>query len=107
PLASFLLIYTGPKLKKCFPNMLEIKNVNFSYGDKQVLDQVSINFTPAEIHGILGANGAGKTTLFHIIYGLLSPSSGTVLYRNESINASQIAYLETENTFYPYMKGQE
>lgn len=87
--------------------MIKIKSVEFSYGNKQVLDQISVNFTSGEVHGILGVNGAGKTTLFRIIYGSLTPTNGTIRYQNKIVNTSQIGYLETENTFYPYMKGQE
>jgi|AntRauTorcE11897_2_1112592.scaffolds.fasta_scaffold01651_6 ABC-2 type transport system ATP-binding protein len=87
--------------------MLEIKNINFSYGKKQVLDDVSISFPSGKVHGILGANGAGKTTLFQIIYGLLTPSSGKIIFPNKDFNTSQIGSLETEMHFYPYMKGEE
>lgn len=87
--------------------MLEIKGISFSYGDRKVLDDVSISLSAGEIHGILGANGAGKTTLFQVIYGLLTPSSGEVIFPDRNYIASQIGYLETENNFYPYMRGAE
>jgi ABC-2 type transport system ATP-binding protein len=87
--------------------MLKVKNISFSYDNEQVLDNVSLSFQPGEIHGILGANGAGKTTLFRLIYGLLTPTSGHISFSNKNINSSLIGYLETENNFYPYMKGIE
>lgn len=87
--------------------MLKIKNINFSYGDEQVLFGVSLELKPGHIYGILGANGAGKTTLFQIIYGLLAPSKGEIIFPGKPFDNSQIGYLETEPWFYPYMKGAE
>ena len=87
--------------------MLKINNLDFSYGEKQVLLDFSLELKAGNIHGILGANGAGKTTLFEIIYGMLKPSSGEVIYSNESFDTAQIGYLQTEPRFYPYMKGAE
>lgn len=87
--------------------MLKIKNIDFSYGKEQVLHNASLHIKAGNIHGILGANGAGKTTLFQIIYGLLRPSSGEVIFPDRSIDTSQIGFLETEPRFYPYMKGAE
>ena len=52
-------------------------------------------------------NGAGKTTLFRTIYGFKKKDSGECIFENEAINNKQIGFLETENYFYSYMKGQE
>jgi ABC-2 type transport system ATP-binding protein len=87
--------------------MLKVKNISFSYDNEQVLDNVSLSFQTGEIHGILGANGAGKTTLFRLIDGLLPPANGQIFFSNKKISSSLIGYLETENNFYPYMKGIE
>jgi len=87
--------------------MLKIKNIDFSHGEEQVLRAFSLELKAGNIHGILGANGAGKTTLFQIIYGLLTPSKGEIIFPDKGFNPSQIGYLETEPRFYPYMKGAE
>ena len=50
--------------------MLEIINLNKSYGRKKVLENINLNFTPGKIYGIVGENGAGKTTLFRCVAGL-------------------------------------
>ncbi|MBC1257520.1 ATP-binding cassette domain-containing protein, partial [Trichormus variabilis] len=42
--------------------MLNIHNLNKSYGDRQVLQNLTLNITNSEIYGLLGANGSGKTT---------------------------------------------
>ncbi len=87
--------------------MLKIKNIDLSYEKEQVLRDFSIELKAGNIHGILGANGAGKTTLFQIVYGLLTPSKGEIIFPDKSFDTSQIGYLETEPQFYPYMKGVE
>src|SRR4051812_13601269 len=56
-----------------------------SYGNLKVLDKVNISCRAGEICGLLGANGAGKTTLFKILFGLVTPDTGTV-----RINASSV-----------------
>ncbi len=48
-----------------------------SFGKRKVLDEVSIHCAAGEICGLLGANGAGKTTLFKILFGLITPDSGS------------------------------
>jgi ABC-2 type transport system ATP-binding protein len=53
-------------------------NLSKSYGKRKVLDSVNISCAAGEICGLLGANGAGKTTLFKILFGLVTPDSGTV-----------------------------
>jgi len=50
-------------------NLLEVKNLVKRYGQRLVLDHVSIRISQKEIVGLLGPNGAGKTTAFSVIMG--------------------------------------
>ena len=54
----------------------EIKAVEIqkNYGNKTVLENVTINMKQQEIVGFLGPNGSGKTTLFYIVAGLVKPA---------------------------------
>jgi len=61
--------------------MLEVNNINVSYGNLQVLWDVSLQITEGEIVAVVGANGAGKTTLLETIFGLLEPDSGTIAFK--------------------------
>ena len=56
-----------------------------------------------KIHGLVGLNGAGKTTLLNTLYSFIRPSAGSVSYNDRSLKRQDIAYLEAENYFYPYM----
>jgi ATP-binding cassette subfamily F protein uup len=58
--------------------ILEIRNVNKSYGDKVLLKDFSYTFNRFEKAGLVGRNGSGKSTLLDIITGLTSPDSGIV-----------------------------
>ena len=64
--------------------MLEIKNVNKSYGRTQALKDVSISIPRGEIIGLFGENGAGKTTLMKCILGFL-PHKGDITLDGEKI----------------------
>jgi branched-chain amino acid transport system ATP-binding protein len=56
--------------------MIEVSDLNVSYGRVHALSSVSIKLRPGEIFAVLGANGAGKTTLLRSILGLTAASGG-------------------------------
>jgi ABC-2 type transport system ATP-binding protein len=57
---------------------LTVRNVNFSYGAKKALDQVSFEIQPGHCTMLLGPNGAGKSTLFSLITRLYDTPSGRI-----------------------------
>jgi branched-chain amino acid transport system ATP-binding protein len=67
--------------------MLEVKNLNVSYGVIPILRDVSINIRQGEIVALLGSNGAGKTTLVNTIIGMLKPVSGEIVFEGEHIDS--------------------
>ena len=87
--------------------MLIIKDLHFSYSEKKVLNGLNFEARPSTIHGVLGMNGSGKTTLFKTIYGFNVRESGECLFNNLLVTKKDIAFLETYNFFYSYMKGRE
>lgn len=58
--------------------ILELKNVNKSYGEKVLLKDFTYSFNRFEKAGLIGPNGSGKTTLLNIITGLTGPDKGTI-----------------------------
>ncbi|MEM2883084.1 MAG: ABC transporter ATP-binding protein [Nitrososphaerales archaeon] len=66
--------------------MLEVNALNVSYGEIQVLWDVSLKVEQGEIIALIGSNGAGKTTLLKTIAGLLKPTSGSINYFNERLD---------------------
>lgn len=67
--------------------MLKVKNINVSYGDLQVLWDVSFEVQEGEFVSLLGANGAGKTTTLNTISGLLKPTSGSIEFMGRDISS--------------------
>src|SRR5437868_2644416 len=59
-------------------NVIEVRGLTKSYGDKLLFENLSFDVPPGGIVGIIGPNGAGKTTLFRIITGQEQPDSGEV-----------------------------
>lgn len=66
------------EMKRLGKKILELKNINKSYGDKMLLKDFSYSFQRADKIGIIGKNGVGKSTLLNIIQGLEPPDSGTI-----------------------------
>ncbi len=60
--------------------MIEVKNLNKSFDEKQVLRDINVRFEDGKTNLIIGQSGSGKTVLVKNIVGLLSPDSGQVLY---------------------------
>ena len=69
-------------------NLLTVDGVSFSYGQVQVLFDVSAHVAEGEALALLGTNGAGKSTLLRVITGLGRPSSGRVLLGSEDITGT-------------------
>ncbi len=59
---------------------LVIKKISKTYGNKEVIRDISLYIKRGEIVGLLGPNGAGKTTSFYIIVGLVKPDRGSIYF---------------------------
>ena len=59
--------------------LVELRNISVSFGPIAALQNVSLTLAPGVRHAVVGENGAGKSTLMKVLFGLLAPSSGTVL----------------------------
>jgi ABC-2 type transport system ATP-binding protein len=87
--------------------MLTINQLTVSYGKNVILENLSVDFGQAQVHGLVGLNGSGKTTLLNAICGFRRPASGTVLYHGAPVRRTDVSFLETENYFYPNITGRE
>ncbi len=66
------------------PQFIELKNICYTYSMAPTSVLHDINFTIGEEQvGLIGPNGCGKTTLFHIIVGLIQPTSGQLFFRGK------------------------
>ena len=65
--------------------LLELENVNKSFGGLQATTDMSLSLNEGEIVSIIGPNGAGKSTLFNLITGVYTPDSGSIKFEGRSI----------------------
>jgi len=65
---------------------LEVNNIDVSYGDVQVIFDLSMHIEEGEVVSIIGGNGAGKSTLLRTISGLMKPSSGQIYFKGRSMH---------------------
>ena len=66
--------------KKNIFNKINLKNIKFNYGDKEIFNELNLEIKNKQTIGIVGSSGSGKTTLLNIILGLLKPNRGNISY---------------------------
>ena len=71
-------------------NSIEIKELNFSFGSKQILNKVNLNVPKGSIYGYLGRNGAGKSTTIKLLLGLLNSKDDNIFLNDLSIKQDAI-----------------
>tara|TARA_B100001989_G_C24420825_1_gene403927 strand:- start:51 stop:797 length:747 start_codon:yes stop_codon:yes gene_type:complete len=64
---------------KILDSKLKINKISKTYGNKEIVRDISISINRREVVGLLGPNGAGKTTTFYIVVGLVKPDRGSIL----------------------------
>lgn len=96
------------------PVLVEARHVSQAYHkdsavDLQVLDDVNFSIHAGEIVGLLGRSGSGKSTLLRILAGLLSPTSGEVVWKDHLIDGPQsgIAMVFQSFALFPWMTVEE
>lgn len=88
--------------------IISVNNLSKSYGSNHVLTNVSFDFEPGQIIGLLGPNGSGKTSLIKILTGLIHDYSGEVLIDGEAPGVkskAQVAYLPEATYLADWMRS--
>lgn len=85
---------------------LELKNIRKSFGEKEVLKEISFSAESGRAFGLLGRNGAGKTTTIRILMDVFSGDKGEIQIDGNPIDYTQIriGYLPEERGLYPKKK---
>ena len=91
--------------------MLEVSNIEVSYGDYQVIWGVSLQVQEGEVVSLLGPNGSGKSTVFNTISGLLKPRAGTIEFTGRRIDGQPthdivrlgLAHILERRRVFPYL----
>ncbi len=82
--------------------ILEIKDLSVTFGGLHALKDLNFHVDEGEIVGVIGPNGAGKTTFFNMISGMVTPSSGEILFEGESmigLDPNQVTQRGISRTF--------
>lgn len=74
--------------------MIELKNTSYSIGGNSILENLSWQIEQCQHALLLGVSGSGKTTLLHLLAGLLTPTSGTIMVGGQDIGALQGSALD-------------
>ena len=94
---------------------LETKGLTKCFGNRRVVDDLSLELKSGEVVGLLGPNGAGKTTTFYMIVGLYRPDAGSVYFNGENITECPmylrarkgISYLPQESSVFRKLTVEE
>lgn len=92
-------------------NVLEVRDLTKTYGDKTAVDGISLTVAPGEIHGFIGHNGSGKTTTIRAVVGVMAFDSGEVLIDGLSVREKPVAckartaYIPDNPDLYEYVTG--
>src|SRR5690606_5545739 len=83
-------------VRSCRPNLsmtprLALHQITKRYPAVVANDGVDLTVQPGEIHAVLGENGAGKSTLMKIIYGVVKPDEGSVLWNGQPVTVANPA----------------
>lgn len=73
--------------------MIEIKKLSFGYGAEPLISELELTIQSRGMTLLSGANGRGKTTLLKLLAGVLTPTSGEILYDGNSIKGMKVARL--------------
>lgn len=85
-------------------NIIEVRNISLSLGDREVLQSVSLDIHPGDYLAIIGPNGAGKTTLLKVMLGLIKPDQGEVKLFGQELedfnDYGKISYIAQQASFF-------
>lgn len=86
---------------------IELKNVNFNYGDRQIIRECSMRFPAKGKFCIVGRSGCGKSTLLHLLCGIQTPTLGEITYDGVDISSIReknlgrgVGLITQETTFF-------
>ncbi len=87
---------------------LVIDNISFSYGDRDILRNFTLQIPPGKTTAVVGPSGSGKSTLLRIIAGLLTPATGTIVLNGYDISRApthlrSVGMVFQDNQLFPHL----
>ena len=74
-------------------NILEVKNLSYSFGNNPILKNINIHVNENEMVAIVGSSGVGKSTLFNLIAGVLKKQTGEIAINGSDDYIGKVAYM--------------
>ena len=74
-------------------NILEVKNLSYSFGNNPILKDINIHVNENEMVAIVGSSGVGKSTLFNLIAGVLKKQTGEIIINSSDDYIGKVAYM--------------
>lgn len=71
--------------------LMSLRGISKSYSKKPANDNIDLDVYSGEVHALLGENGAGKSTLVKMIYGIVQPDAGSLMWKGEPVTISNPA----------------
>ena len=93
--------------------VIELDSLTRKFGEKTVVDSLSLGIEKGELFGLLGPNGAGKTTTIKVLCGLLEPTSGAAKVGGHDVRTEMheirklIGVCPQEPAYYTFLTGRE
>ena len=75
-----------PNTNSAVPNLVEIRNLHFAYGDRSILSNLNMDFPRGKVVAVMGGSGCGKTTVLRLIGGQIRPQQGEVTVTGEVVH---------------------
>jgi phospholipid/cholesterol/gamma-HCH transport system ATP-binding protein len=79
--------------KSSVHNLVEIRDLYFSYGTRPILSGLRMDFPRGKVIAVMGGSGSGKTTILRLIGGQIGPSSGSIIVDGKPVDANDTAAL--------------
>ncbi len=84
---------TFDKKASAVPNLVEVRNLDFSYGARPILSGLQMDFARGKVVAVMGGSGSGKTTILRLIGGQLRPQNGNINVDGKLVNTLDIKAL--------------
>lgn len=76
-------------MKRAEDSFIQLEDVTFSYGEKNILNNIDLKLEKGASYAVIGKSGVGKSTLLHLIAGFLRPSVGRILINQQEIRTAR------------------
>ena len=78
---------TGTLAPEAVP-LLSVRKLTKLFGNFAACNGIDLDIAPGEIHALLGENGAGKSTLVKMLFGVLAPSEGEIVWQGQPVSVA-------------------